>query len=348
MNRALRATLATLLTASAALASAAAATSGTAQAQPTGRTLPGTVPPSLADPRIVAHFGLAEGQLPENIVLDAHGAVDLSFAGSHQVARVDASGRTSVLATLPAPSAADGANTPVLHFPLATGLVRTPDGPLYVLYAAGGPLTGLWRIPAAGGTARQIARLPGDGLPNGLALSADHRDVYAADSVLGAVHRIRLADGAVTTWATGTALQPAGFLGANGVKVHRGAVWVSNLDKGTLLRIPVTATGRAGAPTVAADGLEGIDDFAFTGRGDTLVAALNQPNTIDIVQPGRGHRAVLTAADGLQGPTSVAVRGATVYVPSAAYNTGTDPNLLTATLPRPEIRPNPARSSLRW
>lgn len=336
MNRFVRAAVAIVLTA-AALTSAAALTPANAQASPAqaspARARPATATAAaLTHPRVLAHFSLAEGRLPENIALGDHGSVDVTFAGSHQVARVDAYGRTSVLATLPAPSAADGANTPVLHFPLATGLVRASDGTLYALYAAGGPLTGLWRIPAGGGAARQIARLPGDGLPNGLALSADHRYVYAADSVHGAVHRIGLSTGAVTTWAAGTALQPTGFLGANGLKVHRGAVWVSNLDQGTLLRIPVTATGRAGTPTVAARDLTGIDDFAFTGHGDTLVAALNQPNTVVVVRPGKGSRTVLTSADGLQGPTSIAVRGTTVYVPSAAYNTGTDPNLLTATL----------------
>lgn len=44
------------------------------------------------------------------------------------------------------------------------------------------------------------------------------------------------------------------------------------------------------------------------------------------------HEAVLTDADGLQGPTSIAVRGRTVHVPSAAYLTGQDPNLPRAHL----------------
>jgi len=41
---------------------------------------------------------------------------------------------------------------------------------------------------------------------------------------------------------------------------------------------------------------------------------------------------VLTAADGIENPTSVAVRGKTVYVASGAYLTHTDPNLLIAKL----------------
>ncbi|MFE2581066.1 hypothetical protein [Streptomyces sp. NPDC059378] len=39
---------------------------------------------------------------------------------------------------------------------------------------------------------------------------------------------------------------------------------------------------------------------------------------------------MLTAADGLQNPTSLAVRSGTAYIASGAYFTNTDPNVLTA------------------
>jgi sugar lactone lactonase YvrE len=293
----------------------------------------GAASPPLSDPTITARFDLGAGQLPENLVLDRRGSIAVTFAGSRQVARVAPDGTTTVLATLPAPSAEDGARTPVLGFPLATGLVRAPGGTLYALYAAGTEgLTGLWRV-VPGAAPELVAELPAEGLPNGMALSTGAKHVYVADSVLGVVHRVRLADGRVSTWADDPALDATGFLGANGVEVHRGAVWVSNLDQGTVVRIPVEG-GRAGDAEVVADGLVGIDDFAFTGRGDTLLAALNQPNTVELVTPGRGSRTVLTAADGLQGPTAVAVDGRTVHVTSAAYNTQRDPNLLTARLDR--------------
>ena len=54
--------------------------------------------------------------------------------------------------------------------------------------------------------------------------------------------------------------------------------------------------------------------------------------TIDAM--GTPLRAVLTAADGLQTPTSVAVHNHTVYVPSAAYLTDEGPDLLVAHLDR--------------
>ncbi|WP_426512906.1 hypothetical protein ACPPVO_21035 [Dactylosporangium sp. McL0621] len=166
--------------------------------------------PPLSGPALIAHFDLGQGQLPENIVDEPGGSVVVTFAASRQLARVDTTGRTRVLATLPAPTEEEGAHTPVLHFPLATGLVRSGSGVLYALYAAG--------------------------------------------------------------------------------------------------------------------------SASLTGQGDTVLAALNQPNTVALVAPGRAARTVLTAADGLQGPTAVAVHGNRVWVASAAYNTQTDPNLLTARL----------------
>jgi hypothetical protein len=63
-----------------------------------------------------------------------------------------------------------------------------------------------------------------------------------------------------------------------------------------------------------------------------LLAALNGPSEVALVRPGGSHSIVLTPADGLQNPTSVALRGDTVYVLSAAYVTAKDPNLLRAHL----------------
>jgi hypothetical protein len=73
-----------------------------------------------------------------------------------------------------------------------------------------------------------------------------------------------------------------------------------------------------------------IDDFAFIGQGDTLLAAINADNEVARVEPDGSHRVVLTGTDGLQNPTSLAVRGRTAYIASGAYFTNEDPNLLTA------------------
>ncbi|WP_330275464.1 hypothetical protein OG205_07255 [Lentzea sp. NBC_00516] len=285
---------------------------------------------ALCAPHVVQHFDLAKGQTPESIVLSPNGTAYVTFAKARQIAEISPSGKIRILATLPAP-ADGGVGTPALGFPLTVGIDRASDGTLYFLYATGtADLTGVWSLRPGGTPPRRIAPLPAASLPNGLALDQRTRTLYVADST-GAVWKVPTSGGA-TVWASGEELKPAGFLGANGLKLHDGAVWVTNLDRGTILRIPLRANGSAGQTQVAATGLTGIDDFAFTGRGEEIIAALDTVNEVALVKSDGTHEVVLTAADGLQGPTSIAVRGRTVYVPSAAYLTAKDPNLLLARL----------------
>ncbi|MDT0467325.1 hypothetical protein [Streptomyces gibsoniae] len=187
----------------------------------------------------------------------------------------------------------------------------------------------MWRL-RPGGTPQRIAALPADGLPNGLALDRRSGLLYIADSVLGTVWRVPVTGGTPTKWATAPELRPAGFLGANGIKIHNGAAWVSNLDKGTVLRIPLTCHGDAGPVETRAARLVSVDDIDFTGAGDTLLAAINKDNEVALVRPDGSRTTVLTAADGLENPTSLAVRGGTAYIASGAYFTNNDPNLLFA------------------
>ena len=279
----------------------------------------------LSDTRVIAHFDIKALQQPENITVLSSGAADVTFNRARQVARVGVDGSVTILATLPAPATGTAG---------AAGIVRAPDGALYVDYNAGSR-SGIWRITPGCGTAVQVVATPDVKVLNGLAADWAQDALYATDSNADTVWKISLKTGTASLWAQGAYLEPKtgkGPIGANGIKVHDGAVWVSNTAKGTLLRIAIGPHGTAGAVTAVAQGLTAIDDFAFTGDGDTVIAALDHADDVAIVYPDGSHHIVLTAADGLSDPTSIAVRGSTVYVPSGAYFTDVDPNLLLAKL----------------
>jgi hypothetical protein len=289
------------------------------------------VAPPLSSPRIVAHFDLDAGEQPENITLLGDGSSVVTFSFARQVARIDRSGNAHVLATFPAPPSG-ATRPPITGAPVVTGVVHGDDGTLYVNYAAGSAdLTGIWAL-RPGHSPHRIAALPPGGFPNGLGLDARHGYLYAADSVPGTVWRVPVAGGTATAWASGGPLARTSLVGVNGVKLHGGAVWVTNTDEGTLLRIPITPEGAAGRIRTVASGLSGVDDFTFTGEGDTVLAALNVPSEVALVRADGTHTVVLTGADGLQNPTALAVRHDTVLVTSAAFFTRTDPNLLRAHL----------------
>jgi hypothetical protein len=118
-------------------------------------------------------------------------------------------------------------------------------------------------------------------------------------------------------------------LGVNGLKVHHGAIWASDSDQNTFLRIPITGGGAAGKIEVKATGLTFLDDFVFVGDTDTVIGAENLGDQVVLIRPDGTHIVLLTAQDGIEGPTSVAIDDGELYVMSAAYVLQ-DPNILVA------------------
>ena len=144
------------------------------------------------------------------------------------------------------------------------GLTVAANGDLYVAMAAGVD-RGVWRVDRKG----QKQLLPGSNLiffANGLAF--DNRGtLYVTESVTmahiengkpagtGGIWRIPRG-GQAELWmrddlltGTGALGQPV-WIGANGIAYYRGDLYVTNTEKGTILRIPVQDDGSPGVPEV--------------------------------------------------------------------------------------------------
>jgi hypothetical protein len=282
----------------------------------------------VSNPRILIHYDAEAGQQPENIVAEPDGNLLVTLDFVRQVVRLTPRGAQRVLATLPAPPSG-GAEVPVTHTALATGLVLTANGAIYVGYVAGDAgFTGIWRLEADV-TPRRVIALPADSFPNGMAVDERSGMLYIADSIRGAIWRAPVTGGNAEIWVAGEELVPTSILGANGLKVHGGFVWVSNSDQKTLLRYPIERDGAAGPVETAASG-HALDDFTFIEGSDVVAAALNLDNEVALIRADGSYQTVLTAADGLQTPSAVLARPGRIYVLSSAHFTHTDPNILVA------------------
>jgi hypothetical protein len=286
-------------------------------------------PDPVSNPRILIHYDAEAGEQPENIVAEPDGNLLVTLDFVRQIVRVTPHGAQQVLATLPAPPNG-GAEVPVTHTALATGLVLTADGTIYVGYVAGdAEFTGIWRLQSDR-TPRRVTSLPADSFPNGMALDERSGELYIADSIRGAIWRAPLG-GKGEIWVAGDELVPTSILGANGLKVRAGFVWVSNSDHKTLLRYPIQSDGTAGPVQTVASG-HALDDFTFVHDSDVVAAALNLEDQVALIRPDGSYQTVLTAADGLQTPSAVLVESGRIYVLNSAHFTHTDPNILVADL----------------
>lgn len=277
----------------------------------------------------VTTFDYAAGGQPESVTVNPDGSLTVSLLGfltgqPPELLHMGPTGQSTVLVTA-LPGEAIGGN------------VRGRDGTIYYNLLSQDPTrSGIWRL-SPGCAPERIGALPAGQFINGLTIDAARRSLYAADSLTGTIWTVRISGGPVTAWLVDSALAPAvsgpGHFGVNGVDYHDGAVWASNTDRQTLLRIPVTATGAPGPVKVVSGGLAGIDDFKFLSDfSDVAFVALNGVNEIAVVYPDGTSKVVLTAADGLDSPTDTAIRGGTIYITDGGANAPHDAKLQVGTI----------------
>ena len=300
-----------------AIGAAASATPASAAIRGAGQPCP-----VITDVRTVAAFNYAAGQEPESINITPDGSLLVSMLGflvgkPPELIRISPSGQQTILVTGPSGDAIGG-----------NALGR--DGTIYYNVVSPDPArSGVWRLPP-GGTPERITAMPAGQFLNGLTLDLRTQTLYVADSKASTIWAIPTSGGPAKAWLVSPALAPstaAGF-GANGVEYHNGAVWVSDTDQGTLLRVPATASGAPGPIQVIASDLAGIDDFKFlSGRSDVAFVALNPQDKLAVVYPDGRTRIVLDASSGLDSPTNTVISGSKIYITNSGLAAPNDASL---------------------
>lgn len=189
---------------------------------------------------LVWKYDPTAGQFPSTVAVDKVGNVFVTLQALGQVRRISPDGEESLYYQFP-PGAA------------LFGVAVDAPGNLYVAVTTRGAnpaLSGVWRISRD----KTATRLPGTGsmfLPNGLVF--DQRgNLYVTDSYrpgttppAGAIWRIPRG-GEAKVWLQDSdllgglgQLPGAPPVGANGIALDHSVLYVSNTEKGLILRIPV-------------------------------------------------------------------------------------------------------------
>jgi hypothetical protein len=272
-------------------------------------------------PTVLAAFDPAAGELPEGLATKGDVAF-VGFAPLGEIARLDLrTGERARFAKLPKPVPGKG---------FMTGLAFSADGALLAALVSFDPSVqpGIYRVPAAGGQAALFAKAPGMLFPNGMALDPSGT-LFVTDSAAGAVYKVS-SSGEATVWASspllaGDAKECGGSgnpfpIGANGIVARDGAFYVTNTDKGLVVRIATAADGSARAPEVVAGpdcgALAGADGLVVDGGGDLLVAVNRQNKLVRL--PRQGKMDVLTQNGALDFPASVTRDASSVFVSNFA------------------------------
>ena len=281
-------------------------------------------PPDAPQLEVLAAFNAAALETPESIAFDRDGNTYISLALTGEIRKIAPDGTQSTFIQFPIgpPLTLCGP-----FFNAVTGITIDPhDDTLYAsVVACDLDSRGIWRVEPDG-TAEILATLPLASIPNGIALRRGF--LYVADSSLSRVWRVPADGGTAEVWIEDPLLAGdlgAGLPGANGLKIFRHEVYVASSTQGLMVAIPIEPDGSAGAPRVHAvmPAGTGCDDFDLDVHG-SIYCTTDPTNLLVRLDPDGTTEILLTAADGLDGPTAALFgrRGQdrfNLYITNAAF-----------------------------
>jgi sugar lactone lactonase YvrE len=254
----------------------------------------------------------ANGTFLENLDRSADGTLYYTSYFSKELYRWDASSGASLFATLAA--------HPVSIHVLPTGYLVAAHGKPF----SEGPAftqTNQLLVLDKGGSVLQTIAAPTALFLNGL-VEMGNGKFLLADSIAATLWQLDLASATLTPWlkAEWLSQDPAvkAFKpGANGLKLHKGWLYVSNSSRGTLSRIKVSGQQPVGdVQVVARPG--SIDDFVVMPDGVVYAAT----HARDLARIGTDGKAEPILREGVDGSTALTVLREKPSLQLAALSTG--------------------------
>jgi sugar lactone lactonase YvrE len=248
-------------------------------------------------------------QLPEGIAFDKIGNMYVSIQSKGEIWRIRPNGEETLLLSIPATN--------------AFGLAVDARGNVYATYAFSAA-QGVYKISKDGSS----YRIPGtENILWANALAFDERgNLYVTDTWNGEIWRVTLG-GSAQLWIQHTLLYglvPGDLgkvpdyppIGANGIQYWRGGLYVANTEKGLLVYVPILRHGDAGTPRVVAGDIDkvggtegklyGLDGITLDVHGNVYGASVLLSQVVKINPVNGKVQVILTAADGLSNPASLA------------------------------------------
>lgn len=268
-------------------------------------------------------FDASVPETPESIRFDRSDNAYVCLALTGEIRKITPDGEQSTLARLPIDAPCSNQFPPVATL----GLTIDRQDRLYVAVSAcDAQNSGLWEVDKDSGEIRQIARSPAGVVWNGI--DADGDVVYAAGTFDNRIWRISLDSGEAEVWSDDPKLSPpAGSSGPgpNGILVYQREVYVAISSAGTIVAVEINPDKSAGEARIhgTLPPGQGGDEFAFDVQG-RIYCTTDPSNTLVRLDADGTAKILLTAADGVDGSTSVAFgrRGENrknLYITNAAF-----------------------------
>ncbi len=280
-------------------------------------------------------------QAPEGVWIDRDNNKYVTMALTGEIQKVSPGGVQSTIATLPL-GAPPG--TFCFGFPAIIGNAYGDDrGNLFVgVHSCDPGSSGLWKVAIATGASTKVASAPQDALLNGTVV--DGATVLVTDSFYDVVWQAPAGGTGqpLAVWKDDPLFKvPAGapFPGPNGIAIFHGAAYVAVSDTALIVKVPILPDGSAGQASVYAQLSVGCDDFSFDVVGN-IYCTSDPFETVSRISPAGVETVLLTASDGLDGPTATYFgfggEGRTLYITNGAFpffpSTGNGPSLLKVQL----------------